>query len=80
MIQIVDISKQMLYDQLKAEKDLLMIINATVSHELRNPLYSLISQILRLDDQLFNFEDIIQSIQNKEFLTFEEIKVLYKNF
>ena len=42
MIQIVDISDKMLFSQMKAEQTLLMLINATVSHELRNPLNSLI--------------------------------------
>ena len=52
MIQIIDISKKILYEEVKAEKDLLTIINGTVSHELRNPLFSLISQILKLDDHV----------------------------
>jgi signal transduction histidine kinase len=33
-----------LYDREKTHSDLLMLINATVSHELRNPLNSLIAQ------------------------------------
>lgn len=33
-----------MYDREKTHSDLLMLINATVSHELRNPLNSLIAQ------------------------------------
>lgn len=44
MIQIMDISKDILYDQQRAENELLSLINACVSHELRNPLNSVIAQ------------------------------------
>ena len=43
MVQIIDVSKSVLYDQEKGHTDMLQIINATVSHELRNPLNSLIA-------------------------------------
>ena len=49
MIQIIDISQKILYDELQAEKSLLTLINATISHELRNPLNSLIGQIISMD-------------------------------
>lgn len=41
LIQIIDISSKFLYSQEKAKNDLLSIINASVSHELRNPLNSI---------------------------------------
>jgi len=41
MISLMDISKTMLYYQEKSHSDLLSLINATVSHELRNPLNSI---------------------------------------
>ncbi len=41
MIQIIDISDSILYDRSKAENEFLSVINATVSHELRNPLNSI---------------------------------------
>ena len=39
-------SDKMLYNEIKAEESLLMMINAAVSHELRNPLNSLIGQVV----------------------------------
>jgi hypothetical protein len=42
LIQIIDMSDKMLYNEIKAEKSFLALINAAVSHELRNPLSSLI--------------------------------------
>ena len=44
LIQIIDMSDKMLYNEVKAEQSFLTLINATVSHELRNPLASLIGQ------------------------------------
>jgi hypothetical protein len=43
MVQIIDMSDKMLYNEIKAEKSFLTLINATVSHELVNPLNSIIS-------------------------------------
>ena len=44
MLLLLNVSKDILYDIEKTHSDLLMLINATVSHELRNPLNSLIAQ------------------------------------
>ena len=43
MLQITDISNLILYNKIKGEKKLLTLINATVSHEMRNPLNSIYS-------------------------------------
>jgi signal transduction histidine kinase len=42
LIQIIDMSDKMLYNEIKAERSFLTLINAAISHELRNPLNSLI--------------------------------------
>ena len=44
MMQFVDISKSILYDMEKAKNSVLSMINACVSHEMRNPLNSVIAQ------------------------------------
>ena len=44
MLQIIDVSHGIMYDQQKAENSFLAMINACVSHELRNPLNSIIAQ------------------------------------
>ena len=59
MIQMIDISQKILYDEMKAEKALLTLITATVSHELRNPLYSLISTIEKVDEKMELFWEVI---------------------
>lgn len=47
MLKIIDISKDVLYQREKGEKRLLTLINATVSHEMRNPINSLNSQNIK---------------------------------
>ena len=56
IIQLVDISKSILYDQVKAEIQFKELINATVSHEMRNPINSILFQNK-------NIKFIIQKIQ-----------------
>ena len=42
LIQIIDMSHKILYSESKAEQSFLTLINAAISHELRNPLNSLV--------------------------------------
>ena len=44
MIQIINISDSILYDKVKAKNEFLSLINATVSHEMRNPLNSICAE------------------------------------
>lgn len=48
MVQIIDISQTVMYEKVNAENEFLAITNATVSHELRNPLQSISSQNLKV--------------------------------
>jgi signal transduction histidine kinase len=43
MLSFSDISQKILYDTSKAEGELLSLINSTISHEMRNPLNSIIN-------------------------------------
>ena len=44
MLQLVDITPHMLYTEFKAKVEFTSIINACVSHELRNPLNSIMAK------------------------------------
>ena len=46
MLQFIDISKSILLDLEKNSNQVLEMINACVSHEMRNPLNSIIAQNL----------------------------------
>ena len=52
MLKIIDITDSLNYTETKAQNEFLSIINATVSHEMRNPLNSIQAE----------------NIQKKEFL------------
>ena len=41
LLQIIDLSSQVMFEFAKVEKRLMSLINATVSHEMRNPINSL---------------------------------------
>lgn len=44
MLCFSDVSSKIMYDTKKAEGKLLTLINSTISHEMRNPLNSIINQ------------------------------------
>ena len=46
LLQIIDLSSQIMCEFEKGEKKLMTLMNATVSHEMRNPINSLKSQNL----------------------------------
>ena len=41
MVQGIDVSYNILYDNAKAQKEILEVSNACVSHEMRNPMNSI---------------------------------------
>ena len=63
MIQIIDVSKEILYDKEKAHNELLNLINATVSHEMRNPLNSIHSQ--NIENKAL-YEELEELIKDKD--------------
>ena len=44
-LQIVDVSEKILYEMAVGEKRMFSLINATVSHEMRNPTNSIQAQV-----------------------------------
>ena len=65
MLQIVDISQSIKLNQKTVENEMLNIVNATVSHELRNPLSAICSQNLQKKAILQRIKLIC--VQNKYF-------------
>lgn len=69
-------SDKMLYNDVKAEQSFLTLINATVSHELRNPLSSMVSQINHMKKYLRGLGRVIRHIKEDESLNSETIEKL----
>jgi len=47
MLQIIDCTNKVHFDKIVGEKHLLDLINATVSHDMRNPIHSIQCQVIR---------------------------------
>jgi len=60
MLCFTDISQKILYDTSKAEGELLSLINSTISHEMRNPLNSIINQCTIMESLLHSFKLLIE--------------------
>ena len=74
MIQIIDISYQVLLNKQKAYNKLLGLINATISHELRNPLNSILA-INQFKIELYKeIEEILYASQVPDYVKVEEVK------
>ena len=83
MLSFIDISQNLLYDTSKAEGELLSLINSTISHEMRNPLNSIINQCTIMESLLFTFNNIRTKLKNFVSLigdSFEEIKDFQNEF
>jgi signal transduction histidine kinase len=65
MLQFINVSKDIMYEQVHAENEFLAITNATVSHELRNPLQSISSQNLKIQLCIKELQSILEKNQNK---------------
>ena len=63
MLSFNDISQKILYDTSKAEGELLSLINSTISHEMRNPLNSIINQCTILAAMGNQFIQILTTCQ-----------------
>ena len=59
MICFIDISQKILYDTTKAEGEFLSLINSTISHEMRNPLNSIINQCKIIQSICLHFNKLL---------------------
>lgn len=52
MLQILDVSKKILLESSSQENQQMVLLNSTISHEMRNPLHSIHIQIQVLADKI----------------------------
>ena len=77
MLSFADISQKILYDTSKAEGELLSLINSTISHEMRNPLNSIINQCKIMTSVAYNFLRLLKTLPQE---IQEEMQELYDEF
>lgn len=70
MLQIIDISSNILYDKSKTQNQFLSIINATVSHEMRNPMNSIKAENTLKKELIRQLKELLE----KEFTSIEDFK------
>ena len=75
ILQIVDISHTILYGQIQAKNDMLSLINACVSHELRNPLNAIIAQNINKECICRNIREFLDTITSKDDIDDFELNV-----
>jgi signal transduction histidine kinase len=66
MFQFIDISKTILYDMEKSHNVVLSMINACVSHEMRNPLNSIIAQNIEKREVYLEMEQLALQFKRME--------------
>ena len=71
-------NNKVLYNEVKAEKAFLTLINAAVSHELRNPLNSLINQAVFLKSYLLAFQKLMATQRDENNPVFEQIELIFR--
>jgi len=64
LVQLVDVSHKMKVEDLKTEKKMLTVMNATVSHEIRNPLNALLGQIAFIASLLASFSSLLAILRD----------------
>jgi signal transduction histidine kinase len=65
MVQLIDVSSSVKYDQQIAANKLLSMINACISHELRNPLNSILAQNMEKEHLYKELQQIIRDCRNQ---------------
>lgn len=66
MLQFIDISQSILYDMEKAQNQVLSMINACVSHEMRNPLNSIIAQNMESKHVCEEIKDLVTELREEK--------------
>ena len=61
VLQIYDISTAIRFQKLSGEKVTLQNVNATVSHEMRNPLNSIMAQNMKMQDLVKMMKNVLES-------------------
>lgn len=64
-IQFIDISADIFYDEIKAQEEFMNITTSTISHEMRNPLNSIISQCRIMESFIHRAAQLFAKIRNR---------------
>ena len=60
ILKLIDTSSKVLFDREKTEKVIMSMVNATISHELRNPINSIHCQNVTIEMLLKKIDDLLE--------------------
>lgn len=79
-LQFIDISKEIFYDDIKAQEDYATLMNSNISHEMRNPLNSIINQCLIQENNLLRMRKLNISEKYERFIhEIEQSNIIQRN-
>ena len=64
MLKVTDVSDSVKYDESKEQNEMLSILNATISHELRNPLNSIVGQNTKKEELYLDMKILVLELAN----------------
>ena len=80
LIQLIDMSDKILYDEQQTEQSFLTLINAAISHKLRSPLNSLIGQMESMKSYFTTFSIVLSSLKQEQAISEEVASKLERVF
>jgi len=63
-LQFIDISSKIFYDDIKAQEEFSSLMNSTVSHEMRNPLNSIVCQCQVQEENLADLDSLFSRVNH----------------
>lgn len=64
-LQLIDISAKIFYDDAKAQEEYMSLTTSTISHEMRNPLNSILSQCKLQEQKLKQLKRLLGKVSHK---------------
>mmetsp|Transcript_8094 Transcript_8094/g.12464 ORF Transcript_8094/g.12464 Transcript_8094/m.12464 type:complete len:116 (+) Transcript_8094:593-940(+) len=76
MLQVIDVSDSIRYDESKEQNQMLSILNATVSHELRNPLNAITGQNVQKEGLYGKIQKLLAKLEAGESTVSEMVEAM----
>lgn len=73
LIQLIDVSHKIYYLDMRSQQHVFTLVNAMVSHELRNPLNSLQGQLLKVQSTRKLLQKLIKALRSKQQVQIDSI-------
>lgn len=72
VLQVIDTSAKVQIDREKTDKFIMSMVNATVNHELRNPINSIHCQNIMIKSLIKKIDDLLDNTAHLTYANFQE--------